>query len=222
MSRKRKELSQGDVDRNGNHVKQEMQRIKAAFGGQNLTSKDLSETEISIIRFAQQERFPDEFAALSSGKCEVKRERHIYKLDPTLENGLLRVGGRLSKAAMSEETKHPVILSKDQHVSSLILKHIHKQVGHGGGNHVLSRLRSKYWITSANAATRKILSNCGFCMYHKGKLGEQKMADPPLERIIPDLPPFTNIGVDYFGPIEVKRGRNLEKRYGIILCTSGL
>lgn len=78
-----------------------------------MTSDSLSEAEISIIRFTQQERFPDEFAALSSDKCEVKKESRIYKLDPTLENGLLRVGGRLSKAAMPEETKHPVILSKD-------------------------------------------------------------------------------------------------------------
>lgn len=117
---------------------------------------------------------------------------------------------------MPEETKHPVILSKDQHVSSLILKSIHKQVGHGGRNQVLSRLRCKYWITSANAATRKILSKCGFCRRHKGKLGEQKMADLPIERILPGLPPFTNVGVDYFGPIEVKRGRSLEKHYGVI------
>ncbi len=32
------------------------------------------------------------------------------------------------------------------------------------------------------------------------------MADLPKERIMPDLPPFSNTGVDYFGPIDVKRG----------------
>lgn len=185
------------------------------IGNAFLTPDDLSEAETSILRFTQQETFHDEIAVLSSGKCEVK-ESILYKLDPILEDGLLRVGGRLSKAAMPEETKHPVILSKNQHVSSLLLKHIHKQVGHGGRNHVLSRLRRKYWITSANAATRKILSNCGFCKRHKGKLGEQKMGDLPVERLMPDLPPFTNVGVDYFGPIEIKRGRSLEKRYGVI------
>lgn len=30
----------------------------------------------------------------------------------------------------------------------------------------------------------------------------QKMADLPKERILPDHPPFTNMGVDFFGPIE--------------------
>lgn len=42
------------------------------------------------------------------------------------------------------------------------------------------------------------------------------MADLPKERILPDNPPFTNVGVDYFGPIEVKRGRGTAKRYGVI------
>ncbi len=42
------------------------------------------------------------------------------------------------------------------------------------------------------------------------------MADLPKERITADLPPFTNVGVDYFGPIDVKRGRACVKRYGVI------
>lgn len=54
------------------------------------------------------------------------------------------------------------------------------------------------------------------CRRHRGKLGEQKMADLPLERILANLPSFTNTGVDYFGPIEVKRGRSFEKRYGVL------
>ena len=45
---------------------------------------------------------------------------------------------------------------------------------------------------------------------------EQKIADLPKERILPNHPPFTNVGVDYFGPIEVKRGRGTVKRYGVI------
>ena len=42
------------------------------------------------------------------------------------------------------------------------------------------------------------------------------MSDLPLSRTLPDHPPFTYVGVDYFGPIEAKRGRSVVKRYGVL------
>ncbi|KAK0155297.1 hypothetical protein N1851_002355 [Merluccius polli] len=117
---------------------------------------------------------------------------------------------------MPEETKHPLILSKDQHIAMLILKHVHQNLGHGGRAHTLSSVRKKFWITNGNSAIRKVIAECGFCRRYNGRAVEQKMADLPKARILPDLPPFTNTGVDYFGPIEVKKGRSTCKRYGAI------
>ena len=131
----------------------------------------------------------------------VKGNSHIYKLNPVLDDGVLRVGGRLSKAAMPGESKHPVILAKDLHISDLILRHIHQQIGYAGRNHMLSKLRQ-----------------CGKCGDKKnpGSPGHQQMADLPLDRVSPDEPPFTHVEFNYFGPIQVKRGRSLVKKYGAI------
>jgi hypothetical protein len=47
------------------------------------------------------------------------------------------------------------------------------------------------------------------------------MADLPVDRVTADQPPFTNVGVDFFGPFFVKRGRAEVKRYGCIFtCLS--
>ena len=47
------------------------------------------------------------------------------------------------------------------------------------------------------------------------------MSDLPLARLDIGQPPFTHTGVDFFGPIYVKRGRSDEKRYGCIFtCMS--
>lgn len=42
------------------------------------------------------------------------------------------------------------------------------------------------------------------------------MADLPIDHLTPDLSTFTQVGVDYFGEIEVKRGCGIVKLYGVI------
>lgn len=47
------------------------------------------------------------------------------------------------------------------------------------------------------------------------------MADLPQESITPDNPPFTSVGVDFFGPIYVRQRRSHVKRYGCLFtCLS--
>lgn len=49
----------------------------------------------------------------------------------------------------------------------------------------------------------------------------QKMADLPKERLAVNQRPFTNTGIDCFGPFRVNRGRSTVKRYGLIFtCTT--
>lgn len=117
---------------------------------------------------------------------------------------------------MSEKAKHPLILSKDQQVSMLILKHVHQNLNHGGLSHTLPMVRKRFWITKANSAIRRVISECSFCIRYNGRAVEQKMADLPKERIHPDLPPFINTGVDYFGPVEVRRKRSICQQYEVI------
>jgi len=42
------------------------------------------------------------------------------------------------------------------------------------------------------------------------------MADLPADRLSGDHAPFSNVGVDFFGPFHVVRGRATEKRYGVV------
>lgn len=123
---------------------------------------------------------------------------------------------RAEKSAMSEESKHPIIMPNDMHPTMLLLRDIHEKVGHSGRNHMLSRLRHRFWIPAANSAARKLISRCVTCRKIQAKAHGQKMADLPADRLLPEKPPFTGVGVDYFGPIEVKRGRSIVKRYGVL------
>ena len=122
----------------------------------------------------------------------------------------------MSCARISLDAKHQIILPKNNHVSSLIINHYHTLSGHSGRQHVFSLLRQKYWVIKANSAVRKILTKCYSCRRREAPFCEQKMADLPEDRLVPDRPPFTTVGVDCFGPFHVRRARSLVKRYGVI------
>ena len=128
----------------------------------------------------------------------------------------MRVGGRLSKARLSETQKHPVLLPYDHPIARLILFHIHNTYGHCGREHVLSVLRENLWITKANSVTRKIISQCFDCRKRTGKPLSQKMADIPTDKITPDQLPFTCVGCDFFGHFVVQQTRKTFKRFGVL------
>ena len=150
-------------------------------------------------------------------KSEIKKSSNLYSLDPFLDqDGLIRVGGRLSKSQeFSAGFKHPVILPKKSFIVNLIVCDAHKRVAHAGRGITLSELRSQYWILNANSVVRHFISKCVVCRRLRGTIGEQKMADLPKERIT-SSPPFTCSDVDYFGLFYVKQGQKDVKRYGVL------
>ena len=135
----------------------------------------------------------------------------LGEVDPVQWNGLLCVAGRLSCARISLDAKHQIILPKNNHVSSLIINHYHTLSSHSGRQHVLSLLRQRYWVIKANSAVRKILTKCYSCRKREAPFCEQKMADLPQDRLVPDRPPFTTVGVDCFGLFHVHCAKVLSK-----------
>ena len=51
-------------------------------------------------------------------------------------------------------------------------------------------------------------SKCFQCKKLEAPRGEQLMADLPKERLMSGKPPFSYIGVDYFGHVLVRQGRS--------------
>ncbi|KAM8861775.1 uncharacterized protein ACB058_008484 isoform 2-T2 [Synchiropus picturatus] len=222
MRQKRKEL-QDTIQNCGDDsskaealLKQEMLKYKKGFKKQIISNEDLIKAEVELIRLCQKRKYAEELKVLQDGKDHVKKDSHIFKLDPCLKDGVLRVGGRLCRAAMPLDARHPAILHKDDWIAKLVLRHIHEATGHSGRNYILAKLRQKFWIPKACSAIQRIISECRTCRRLHARAGDQKMANLPEDRLLPDKPPFTNTGVDYFGPFEVSRGRSKVKRYGVL------
>lgn len=87
-------------------------------------------------------------------KAVLKKSSSLNALDPYLDaSGMLRVGGRIRKANLSDSLKNPVILPKAGHITELVLRHAHEKTHHSGRGLTLNELRSSgYWIINRNAA----------------------------------------------------------------------
>jgi ribonuclease HI len=189
--------------------------------GEELDANDLVKAEKAILRWLQASVYADEISdlqrAVKEGKQpKVKKSSSLYRLDPFLHEGLLCIGGRLSETNWDFEAKHPIIIPRSHLITQLIIRDVHVKLGHAGRNHVLSDLRSRYWVIAGNAAVRSVITACVKCRRFRSPVQEQKMADLPPCRLDASLPPFSFVGVDYFGPFLVREGRKDLKRYGVV------
>ena len=75
----------------------------------------------------------------------------------TDEKGIIRVGGRLDKAIVSYETKHPALLPSTHGISLLITQHKH-QFGHPGVVTTTAKIRQQYWILKGNKLSKSVIS----------------------------------------------------------------
>ena len=148
-----------------------------------ITLEEIQRAEGEILKHVQQQSFPEETA---NPKKQVKKSSHLYKLDPIFVDGLLRVGGRLCNSTLSPESKNQIILPRDDHVSRLIIYHYLKTCGHSGKEHVLSRIRERFWITQGSSAVKSVLAKCVICRRLQASLCQQKMADLPEDRVQPE------------------------------------
>ena len=72
--------------------------------------------------------------------------RSLFKLNPVLVDGTIRVGGRLQNARVSFDQKHPIILPHSHHVTDLVIRHYHKELHHVGASHIWTALRQRFWV----------------------------------------------------------------------------
>ena len=90
----------------------------------------LQRSESSIIKKYQQSCFQNKISRLLDGKC-VSRKSNIFKLNPFLDDHeIIRTGSRISQSKMNFKLKHPILLPKNGHITSVIIDFYHRRVGH--------------------------------------------------------------------------------------------
>ncbi|XP_033103443.1 uncharacterized protein LOC117106200 [Anneissia japonica] len=174
-----------------------------------------------IIKQAQEKFYQRELRSLKSSKPQPN-DSSILSLAPMLnEDGLICVGGRLRKATLPIIMKHPTVVPGKCHIATLLVGHFHHNIYHQGRQFTEGAVREAgYWVVGCKKLVSSIIHHCLTCRKLRGKLSIQRMADLPSDRIT-CVPPFTNVGVDCFGPWEVTARRTrggvaLNKRWAVM------
>ncbi|KAL0822414.1 hypothetical protein ABMA28_004489 [Loxostege sticticalis] len=181
-----------------------------------LTSKELAEALITCIKHWQAQEFKEDLIKLKNGE-QLNKKSKLTCLSPFLDEfGVLRVGGRLSGAAIDENRKHPIIIPAKTHFTNLLIKEAHARTLHGGPQLMVTHLRSRYWILDVKNQVKFFCRKCVICIRHSSRTTEQLMGQLPASRVTPGRP-FRQSGVDYAGPINIRtskgRGHHSYKGY---------
>ena len=136
-------------------------------------------------------------------------------LDPS---GVWRCGGRLSNADIPYSTKHPAILPRCHRFTTLMVQQAHERVLHNGVKETLTELRTRYWVIRGRSLVKQLIHNCVTCRRYEA----QPYCVPPPPPLPPfrvqEEPPFSFTGVDFAGPIYVKRDTQKESDVKVWIC----
>ena len=174
-------------------------------------------TEQLLYQIVQADSFPYDLAALEAGK-PIARNSRLAKLVPELdlESQLIRVGGRLRRAELDMQAKHPVVLDSKHPITQLLIKEVDQRLGHCGTGRILAEMRRRFWLLRGRQSIKSLQSRCSGCLRRRGQPAVPKMADLPSARLRIGKPAFYSAGVDCFGPFNITIGRRTEPRWGII------
>ena len=70
-----------------------------------LTTAEINQNRIILLRQAQLESFPSEYNLISSSK-PIPSNSKLIGINPIFDEGLIKVGGRIRHANIPKESKH--------------------------------------------------------------------------------------------------------------------
>ena len=138
---------------------------------------------------------------------------------------LLRCRGRFEYAEMSYDAKYPIILPKNSHLTTLIIADRHLSLNHAGTKQTFVQIRSEFWIPSARRLIKDFITKCIPCRRLKAKPYQPPPTGSLPELRLSNLPPFTNTGTDFAGPVfihytEISKRETFKSYINIFTCAS--
>lgn len=179
----------------------------------NIDAEMIEMAQTFLIKYAQKDEFSNELFNLKNGK-PIEKASKLISLNVYLDkNDIMRCRGRAEYLNNHEDA---IILPENHHITFLLVRFFHEKFRHQSHETAINEIRSQYYIPRLRVLFRKVRRLCQWCKINHAKPSLPQMASLPAARLAAFERPFTFVGVDYFGPIQVAVGRRREKRWGVI------
>ena len=185
-----------------------------------LTTKKMLEARNLLLKATQQITYRQEISYLKNSdkfkKPAIVRQLKLY-LD---DEDLLRCRGRLQYTDLPYDAKFPILMPKDNYLTTLIVQSMHKTVMHGGVCETLTHIRQTYWRAQGRQLIKRIISKCVTCRKIQGPPFRSAPTPPlPKSRVLQSQA-FQFTGIDYAGPLYVRdQGNQTSSKVYICLFT---
>ena len=100
---------------------------------------------------------------IKSAQKELGDWNQFKDLTPFKKDGVIRVGGRLTRASLQFGERHPVLLPANHVISKLVARDAHNRVLHAGRERTLYECRRKFWILQGRNLVKKMVKECITC-----------------------------------------------------------
>ena len=167
--------------------------------------------ELDWLKTLQSEHFEKEISYCKADKAV--RDKIKPQLVKSLslfwdkDSQLLRCSTRLQEAHIGYSSANPILLPRDDEVTTMLINAIHQRVGHVGVKQTLSSLRAEYWVPQARRIVKTIVGRCATCRRVSASPFHIPPPPPLPECRVTMSKPFSNVGVDFCGPFTLKRSR---------------
>ena len=187
--------------------------LKAILGWE-----ELALALLAVVKADQMVHFEAEFKALSNGESinsiKSNRKSSITPLYPFMDNGIIRVGGRLAHGySMTDDQRFPLLVSHRSKLATLAINDAHKRTPHGGPTAPVAEMRRQVWVTQAMKKASACIKKCVTCFRFNSGPMQQLMGDLPSSRIEVPERAFSCVGLDFAGPLTFKNGTECVKGY---------
>lgn len=110
---------------------------------------------------------------------------------------------------MDMERSYIILLPHNHAFSRLYVKKVHDRA-HLSENKIMANVRSRYWIVKGGLLAKSIRKHCFECKIRK-KIHMTQIMSPLFPVRYTATPPWRKVGIDLFGPIEVRDFVNQRK-----------